>query len=156
MPGRRFSDGLHQALEAKENVTIEAGTQTFATITLQNYFRMFERLAGMTGTAVTEESEFMEIYKLPVMAIPTNVQVTRIDHEDVIYLTKNEKYQAILDEIVYWHERKKPVLVGTVSVEVSETLSRLLRRRNIAHNVLNAVTINVRPRSSPKPDVPGP
>ena len=138
MPGRRFSDGLHQALEAKENVTIEAGTQTFATITLQNYFRMFERLAGMTGTAVTEESEFMEIYKLPVMAIPTNVQVTRIDHEDVIYLTKNEKYQAILDEIVYWHERKKPVLVGTVSVEVSETLSRLLRRRNIAHNVLNA------------------
>jgi preprotein translocase subunit SecA len=138
MPGRRFSDGLHQALEAKENVTIEAGTQTFATITLQNYFRMFEKLAGMTGTAVTEESEFMEIYKLPVTAIPTNVQVTRIDHEDVIYLSKNEKYQAILDEIVYWHERKKPVLVGTVSVEVSETLSRLLKRRNIAHNVLNA------------------
>jgi len=138
MPGRRFSDGLHQALEAKENVTIEAGTQTFATITLQNYFRMFEKLAGMTGTAITEESEFMEIYKLPVTAIPTNVPVTRIDHEDVIYLTKNEKYQAILDEIEFWHQRKKPVLVGTVSVEVSETLSRLLRRRNIAHNVLNA------------------
>lgn len=138
MPGRRFSDGLHQALEAKENVTIEAGTQTFATITLQNYFRMFEKLAGMTGTAVTEESEFLEIYKLAVVAIPTNVPITRIDHEDVIYLNKNDKYQAILDEIVYWHERKKPVLVGTVSVEVSETLSRLLRRRNIAHNVLNA------------------
>lgn len=138
MPGRRFSDGLHQALEAKENVTIEAGTQTFATITLQNYFRMYERLAGMTGTAVTEESEFMEIYKLPVITIPTNVPVTRIDHEDVIYLTKNEKYQAIMDEIIYWHEQKKPVLVGTVSVEVSEILSRLLKRRGISHNVLNA------------------
>ncbi|MDP2172554.1 MAG: SEC-C metal-binding domain-containing protein, partial [Candidatus Cloacimonadaceae bacterium] len=138
MPGRRFSDGLHQALEAKENVTIEAGSQTFATITLQNYFRMFEKLAGMTGTAVTEESEFMEIYKLPVMAIPTNVEVTRIDHEDVIYLSKNEKYQAIINEISYWHERKKPVLVGTVSVEVSEVLSRLLKRKNIPHNVLNA------------------
>ena len=138
MPGRRFSDGLHQALEAKENVSIEAGTQTFATITLQNYFRMFERLAGMTGTAVTEESEFMEIYKLPVINIPTNVPITRIDHDDVIYLTKNEKYQAIMDEIVYWHEQKKPVLVGTVSVEVSEIISRLLKRRGIAHNVLNA------------------
>ena len=138
MPGRRFSDGLHQALEAKENVTIEAGTQTFATITMQNYFRMFERLAGMTGTAVTEESEFMEIYKLPVMTIPTNVPITRIDHEDVIYLTKNEKYQAIMNEIIYWHELKKPVLVGTVSVEVSEILSRFLKRRGIAHNVLNA------------------
>ncbi len=138
MPGRRFSDGLHQALEAKENVTIEAGTQTFATITLQNYFRMFEKLAGMTGTAVTEEAEFAEIYKLPVMSIPTNVPVTRIDHEDVIYLSKNEKYQALINEIVHWHELKKPVLVGTVSVEVSEQISRLLRRRNIPHNVLNA------------------
>jgi preprotein translocase subunit SecA len=138
MPGRRFSDGLHQALEAKENVTIEAGTQTLATVTLQNYFRMYEKLAGMTGTAVTEESEFMEIYKLGVMAIPTNVPATRIDHDDVIYLTKNEKYQAIIDEIAYWHERKKPVLVGTVSVEVSEIIGRLLRRKNIPHNVLNA------------------
>ncbi len=138
MPGRRFSDGLHQALEAKENVTIEAGTQTFATITLQNYFRMFERLAGMTGTAVTEEGEFIEIYNLPVMNVPTNVPMTRVDHEDVIYMTKNEKYQAMIDEITYWHEKKKPVLVGTVSVEVSETISRLLRRRNIPHNVLNA------------------
>lgn len=138
MPGRRFSDGLHQALEAKENVAIEAGTQTFATITLQNYFRMYEKLAGMTGTAVTEEAEFIEIYALPVMSIPTNVPITRVDHEDVIYMTKNEKYQALIDEIIYWHERKKPVLVGTVSVEVSETISRLLRRRNINHNVLNA------------------
>jgi preprotein translocase subunit SecA len=138
MPGRRFSDGLHQALEAKENVTIEAGSQTFATITLQNYFRMFEKLAGMTGTAVTEESEFIEIYKLPVVSIPTNVPVTRIDHEDVIYISKNEKYKALIDEIVYWFERKKPVLVGTVNVEVSETISRLLKRRNIPHNVLNA------------------
>ncbi len=138
MPGRRFSDGLHQALEAKENVTIEAGTQTFATITLQNYFRMFERLAGMTGTAVTEEGEFIEIYNLPVMTIPTNVPVTRVDHDDVIYLTKNEKYQALIDEIIFWHELRKPVLVGTVSVEVSETISRLLRRRNVSHNVLNA------------------
>ncbi len=138
MPGRRFSDGLHQALEAKENVRIEAGTQTLATVTLQNYFRMYERLAGMTGTAVTEEAEFLEIYNLPVMVIPTNVPVTRIDHDDVIYLTKNEKYQAIMDEIVHWHNQKKPVLVGTVSVEVSETISRLLRRRGINHNVLNA------------------
>jgi len=138
MPGRRFSDGLHQALEAKENVTIEAGTQTLATVTLQNYFRMYEKLAGMTGTALTEESEFMEIYKLGVMAVPTNVPVTRIDHDDVIYLTKNEKYQAIIDEIEYWHNRKKPVLVGTVSVEVSEIIGRLLRRKGIAHNVLNA------------------
>jgi len=138
MPGRRFSDGLHQALEAKENVTIEAGTQTLATVTLQNYFRMYDKLAGMTGTAATEESEFQEIYKLGVMVIPTNVPVTRIDHDDVIYLTKNEKYQAIIDEIAYWNEKKKPVLVGTVSVEVSEIIGRLLRRKNIAHNVLNA------------------
>ncbi len=138
MQGRRFSDGLHQALEAKENVTIEEATQTFATITLQNYFRMYNKLAGMTGTAITEETEFMEIYKLPVSVIPTNLPISRLDHNDVIYLTKNEKYQAILDEIEYWHENKKPILVGTVSVEVSETLARLLRRRGIKHNVLNA------------------
>ncbi len=138
MQGRRFSDGLHQALEAKENVRIEEATQTFATITLQNYFRMYDKLAGMTGTAITEEAEFMEIYKLPVSVIPTNLPISRIDHNDVIYITKNEKYQAILDEIEYWHESRKPVLVGTVSVEVSETLARLLRRRGIKHNVLNA------------------
>ena len=138
MPGRRFSDGLHQALEAKEGVTIEEATQTFATITLQNYFRMYEKLAGMTGTAVTEEAEFVEIYKLPVMEVPTNLPITRIDHNDMIYLTKNEKYKAIIDEIEYWYEKQKPILVGTVTVEVSETLSRLLRRKNIKHNVLNA------------------
>ena len=138
MPGRRFSDCLHQALEAKENVEIEAGTQTFATITLQNYFRMYDKLSGMTGTAVTEESEFMEIYNLPVMVIPTNVPITRIDHDDLIYLSKNDKYQAIINEIIYWHEKQKPVLVGTVSVEVSEIISRLLKRKGITHNVLNA------------------
>ena len=138
MPGRRFSDGLHQALEAKESVKIEEATQTFATITLQNYFRMYEKLAGMTGTAITEEGEFLEIYSLPVSVIPTNLPISRIDHDDVIYLTKNEKYKAIIDEIEYWHKKEKPVLVGTVTVEVSETLSRLLRRRGISHNVLNA------------------
>ncbi len=138
MPGRRFSDGLHQALEAKEGVKIEEATQTFATITLQNYFRMYDKLAGMTGTAVTEEEEFLEIYNLPVIVIPTNLPITREDHNDVIYLTKNDKYKAIIDEIIYWNERNKPVLVGTVSVDVSETLSRLLRRAKINHNVLNA------------------
>ncbi len=138
MPGRRFSDGLHQALEAKENVTIEEATQTFATITLQNYFRMYDKIAGMTGTAVTEEGEFQEIYNLSVLEIPTNLPITRIDHDDVIYLTKNDKYKAIIEEIKFWHERGKPVLVGTVTVEVSETLSRLLKRGSIKHNVLNA------------------
>ncbi len=138
MPGRRFSDGLHQALEAKENVVIEEATQTFATITLQNYFRMYEKLAGMTGTAATEEQEFLEIYKLPVVVVPTNLPISRIDHDDKIYLTKNDKYQAIIREIEYWHNLNKPVLVGTVTVEVSEILSRMLKRRKIKHNVLNA------------------
>lgn len=138
MPGRRFSDGLHQALEAKEKVKIEEATQTYATITLQNYFRMYEKLSGMTGTAVTEEAEFFEIYKLPVRAIPTNVPITRIDHDDVIYMTKNEKYNAIINEIEYWFNQQKPVLVGTVTVESSETLSRLLQRKKIPHKVLNA------------------
>ncbi|MCF7920143.1 MAG: preprotein translocase subunit SecA [Candidatus Cloacimonetes bacterium] len=138
MPGRRFSDGLHQALEAKEGCVIEEATQTFATITLQNYFRMYDKLAGMTGTAITEEGEFLEIYSLPVMVIPTNEPVTRIDHDDLIYLSKNDKYQAIIREIEYWHNLSKPVLVGTVSVEVSETLGRMLARKKIAHNILNA------------------
>ncbi|MCB5251044.1 MAG: preprotein translocase subunit SecA [Candidatus Cloacimonetes bacterium] len=138
MPGRRFSDGLHQALEAKENVTIEDATQTYATITLQNFFRMYDKLSGMTGTAITEESEFHEIYKMSVKVIPTNEQITRLDYDDLIYLTKNEKYSAIIDEIEYWHKQNKPVLVGTITVEVSEILSRLLKRKNIAHNVLNA------------------
>ncbi len=138
MPGRRFSDGLHQALEAKEGVKIEAETQTLATITLQNYFRMYEKLAGMTGTAETEAEEFHKIYKLDVNVIPTNELVRRIDLEDQIYRTKREKYNSIVDEIVRLNESGIPVLVGTVTVEVSETLSRLLKRRGIKHNVLNA------------------
>ncbi len=138
MPGRRFSDGLHQALEAKEKVRIEGETQTFATITLQNYFRMYEKLAGMTGTAETEEEEFHKIYKLDVNVIPTNKPVRRIDYDDVIFRTKREKYKAILEEIKRFNEKGLPVLVGTVTVEVSETLSRMLKREGIAHNVLNA------------------
>jgi len=138
MPGRRFSDGLHQALEAKENVKIEKETQTLATITLQNFFRLYTKLAGMTGTAETEAGEFWEIYKLDVVVIPTNEPVRRADHDDVVYRTKREKYNAIIDEIVSLHEQNYPVLVGTISVEVSETLSRMLRRRNVRHSVLNA------------------
>ncbi|MDH4037334.1 MAG: preprotein translocase subunit SecA [Candidatus Krumholzibacteria bacterium] len=138
MPGRRFSEGLHQALEAKEGVRIEGETQTLATITLQNYFRMYEKLAGMTGTAETEAEELHKIYKLDVQVVPTNEPVRRVDYEDLIYKTRREKYNAIVDEIVRLHEQKLPVLVGTISVEVSETLSRFLKRRGIAHNVLNA------------------
>jgi preprotein translocase subunit SecA len=138
MPGRRFSDGLHQALEAKEGVTVERETQTLATVTIQNFFRLYEKLAGMTGTAETEAGEFLEIYKLDVTVIPTNEPVRRMDYEDVIYLTKREKYNAIIDEIVRMHEMGRPVLVGTVTVEVSEVLSRLLKRKGIAHSVLNA------------------
>ncbi|RLC48281.1 MAG: preprotein translocase subunit SecA [Candidatus Cloacimonadota bacterium] len=138
MPGRRFSEGLHQALEAKELVKIKEATQTLATITIQNYFKKYEKLAGMTGTAITEENEFNEIYKLPVMVIPTNEPVRRIDYDDVIFRTKREKYNAIIDEIEYWNKQNRPVLVGTISVEVSETLSRALKRRGINHSVLNA------------------
>ncbi len=138
MPGRRFSDGLHQALEAKEKVKIERETQTFATITLQNYFRLYHKLAGMTGTAETEVSEFWEIYKLDVVVIPTNEPICRSDDEDRIYRTKREKYKAIIDELEELNQRKQPVLVGTVSVEVSETLSRMLKRRGVKHSVLNA------------------
>jgi len=138
MPGRRYSDGLHQAIEAKEGVKVEGETQTFATITLQNFFRLYDKLAGMTGTAVTEAGEFWEIYKLDVVAIPTNESVRRIDYDDMVYRTRREKYNAIIDEIASLHEAGRPVLVGTVSVEVSETLSRMLKRRGIAHSVLNA------------------
>ncbi|MDZ7373078.1 MAG: preprotein translocase subunit SecA [candidate division KSB1 bacterium] len=138
MPGRRYSDGLHQALEAKEGVKIERETQTLATITLQNYFRKYKKLAGMTGTAATEAHEFWEIYKLDVVVIPTNKPVRRIDYDDVVYRTKREKYNAIIEEIEELYRQKRPVLVGTTSVEVSETLSRMLRRRGIPHNVLNA------------------
>ncbi len=138
MPGRRFSDGIHQALEAKEGVRVQEETQTFATITLQNYFRMYEKLAGMTGTAATEAQEFYHIYKLDVVEIPTNQPVRRVDYPDIIYKTKNEKYKAILDEIERWHQVGRPILVGTTSVEVSEVISRMLKRRGINHEVLNA------------------
>ena len=138
MEGRRYSDGLHQAIEAKENVKIEDATQTYATITLQNYFRMYRKLAGMTGTAVTEAGEFWEIYKLDVVEIPTNKPLIRDDKEDLIYKTKKEKYKAIIDEIVRLVNAGRPVLVGTTSVEISELLSRYLTVKGIKHNVLNA------------------
>jgi preprotein translocase subunit SecA len=138
MDGRRYSDGLHQAIEAKENVKIEDATQTYATITLQNYFRMYRKLAGMTGTAVTEAGEFWQIYKLDVVEIPTNKPVIRKDQDDLVYKTKREKYNAIIDEIDNLVAAKRPVLVGTTSVEISELLSRMLNLRKIPHNVLNA------------------
>ena len=138
LPGRRFSEGLHQALEAKENVTIEEETQTFATITIQNYFRLYEKLAGMTGTAETEASEFHQIYKLDVMVIPTNKPCRRVDYNDCVYKTKREKFNAILKEVEAHYKTGQPVLLGTISVEDSEVLSRMLKMRNIPHNVLNA------------------
>ncbi len=138
MPGRRWSDGLHQAVEAKEGVKVERETQTLATITIQNYFRMYEKLSGMTGTAETEADEFHQIYKLDVVVIPTNRPVRRVDRNDAIYKTIREKYHAIIEEIRDCHERKQPVLVGTISVEASELLSRMLNRQGIPHNVLNA------------------
>ncbi len=138
MEGRRWSDGLHQAVEAKEHVKVEAATQTYATITLQNYFRMYHKLAGMTGTAITEAGEFWDIYKLDVVEIPTNKPVARIDQSDRVYKTQREKYKAVIDEIVAMRESGRPTLVGTTSVEISELLSRMLKMRNIPHNVLNA------------------
>ncbi len=138
MEGRRYSDGLHQAIEAKESVKVEAATQTFATITLQNYFRMYHKLAGMTGTAETEAGEFWNIYKLDVVVIPTNKSIIRNDHEDLVYKTKREKYNAVIDEIVNLVNNGRPVLVGTTSVEISELLSKMLNLRKIRHNVLNA------------------
>ena len=138
LEGRRYSDGLHQAIEAKEHVKVEAATQTFATITLQNYFRMYHKLAGMTGTAETEASEFWSIYKLDVVVIPTNRPVIRDDRQDLIYKTKREKYNAVIEEIVRLVGEGRPVLVGTTSVEISELLSRMLKLRGIKHNVLNA------------------
>jgi preprotein translocase subunit SecA len=138
MPGRRWSDGLHQAIEAKESVTVRGETQTLATITIQNYFRMYDKMAGMTGTAETEETEFFQIYGLEVMVIPTNRPVRRADGHDLIYRTRREKYNAIMEEVERQHERGLPVLVGTTSVEVSETLARMLKRRGLKHEVLNA------------------
>ena len=138
MDGRRYSDGLHQAIEAKEQVTIEAATQTFATITLQNYFRMYSKLAGMTGTAVTEAGELWQIYKLDVVEIPTNRAMSRIDKEDLIYRSVREKFNAVIEDVTQLSQSGRPVLIGTTSVEISELLSRMLKMRGVAHNVLNA------------------
>jgi preprotein translocase subunit SecA len=138
LPGRRYSDGLHQALEAKENVRIERETQTLATITIQNYFRLYDKLAGMTGTAETEAEELGSIYGLDVTVVPTHRDIIRDDREDLVYKSKREKYNAAIDEISECHHRGQPVLVGTISVEISELLARMLKRNNIPHNVLNA------------------
>jgi preprotein translocase subunit SecA len=138
MYGRRYSEGLHQAIEAKEGVTVERESKTLATITFQNYFRMYDKLAGMTGTALTEEQEFQAIYKLDVIAIPTNLPIIRDDHPDVVYKGINGKFEAVLNDIEESHKKGQPVLVGTISIETSEHLSRLLKKRGIKHNVLNA------------------
>jgi len=138
MDGRRYSDGLHQAIEAKENVKIEAATQTFATVTLQNYFRMYRKLSGMTGTAVTEAGEFWEIYKLDVVEIPTNRPIARADGEDLVYKTKREKYNAVIEEVTQLSQAGRPVLIGTTNVEISELLGKMLSIRKVPHNVLNA------------------
>ena len=138
LPGRRYSDGLHQALEAKENVRIERETQTLATITIQNYFRLYDKLAGMTGTAETEAEELGSIYALDVTVIPTHTTISREDREDLVYKTKREKYNAVIDEIIECHKKGQPVLVGTISVEISELLARMLKRKSIPHSVLNA------------------
>ena len=147
LEGRRYSDGLHQAIEAKENVKVEAATQTYATITLQNYFRMYHKLAGMTGTAETEAGEFWNIYKLDVVVIPTNRKVIRADREDLVYKTKREKYNAVIDEIAEMNRLGRPVLVGTTSVEISELLSRMLKMKGLKHNVLNAKAASERSRN---------
>ena len=138
MDGRRYSDGLHQAIEAKENVKIEAATQTFATVTLQNYFRMYRKLSGMTGTAVTEAGEFWEIYELDVVEIPTNRPIARDDKQDLVYKTKREKYNAVIDEVTKLSEAGRPILIGTTNVEISELLGKMLSIRKVPHNVLNA------------------
>ncbi len=138
MDGRRYSDGLHQAIEAKENVKIEDATQTFATVTLQNYFRMYRKLSGMTGTALTEAGEFWEIYKLDVVEMPTNSPIARDDKEDLVYKTKREKYNAVIDDVTKLSEAGRPVLIGTTSVEISELLGKMLSIRKLSHNVLNA------------------
>ena len=138
LPGRRYSDGLHQAIEAKEGVTVQAATQTYATITLQNYFRRYSKLAGMTGTAETEAEEFHKIYDMDVVVVPTNRPITREDKDDLVYRTRRDKYRAVVDSIEAYHDKGQPVLVGTTSVEVSETVSRMLKRARIKHNVLNA------------------
>jgi preprotein translocase subunit SecA len=138
MPGRRYSEGLHQALEAKENVKIERENQTLASVTFQNYFRMYDKLAGMTGTADTEAAEFQEIYNLEVMVMPTNMPMVRTDYADVIYRTEREKFEAAIEEIRELHKQGRPVLVGTISIEKSEKLGAMLSRTGVKHHVLNA------------------
>jgi preprotein translocase subunit SecA len=138
MPGRRWSDGLHQAIEAKEGVKVKSENQTLATITFQNYFRMYQKLAGMTGTAETEAVEFKKIYNLDVAVIPTNKPIRRQDEDDVVYKTERAKFKAIADDIKVRNEKGQPVLVGTVSIEKSEALSNLLKKLGVTHNVLNA------------------
>ena len=138
MPGRRWGDGLHQAVEAKEGVKIANENQTLASVTFQNFFRMYEKLAGMTGTADTEAAEFAKIYNLDVNVIPTNQTMIRLDHADVVYRTENEKFKAIVEEIKEYHDRGQPVLVGTISIEKSEQLSIMLKHQGVKHHVLNA------------------
>ncbi|GIR56214.1 MAG: hypothetical protein CM15mP63_2190 [Gammaproteobacteria bacterium] len=138
MPGRRWSEGLHQSIEAKENVTIQNDNQTYASITFQNYFRLFNKISGMTGTADTEATEFQQIYNLEVVAIPTHKKMIRNDHVDLVYLTMKEKYRAIVDEVKKIHDKQQPILIGTTSIESSELLSKLLKKENIKHSVLNA------------------
>ncbi|MCF0146675.1 MAG: preprotein translocase subunit SecA, partial [Eubacterium sp.] len=138
MPGRRYSDGLHQAIEAKEHVKVKRESKTLATITFQNFFNKYEKKAGMTGTALTEEQEFRDIYGMDVIEIPTNVPVARVDHEDAVYMTKKEKFRAVINEIVESHKKRQPVLVGTITIETSELLSRMLKREGVQHQVLNA------------------
>lgn len=138
MPGRRYSDGLHQAIEAKEHVKVKRESKTLATITFQNFFNKYKKKCGMTGTALTEEKEFREIYGMDVVEVPTNLPVQRIDAEDAVYKTKKEKLNAIVDEIIKSHEKGQPVLVGTITIDSSEELSQMLRKRGIPHKVLNA------------------
>ena len=138
MPGRRYSDGLHQAIEAKEHVKIKRESKTLATITFQNFFNKYDKKGGMTGTAVTEEKELRDIYAKDVVEIPTNRPVIRVDHEDAVYMTKKEKFNAVVNAVVEAHAKQQPVLVGTITIETSELLSRMLKRQGIKHNVLNA------------------
>ena len=138
MPGRRYSDGLHQAIEAKEHVKIKRESKTLATITFQNFFNKYDKKGGMTGTAITEEKEFRDIYAMDVVEIPTNRPVIRVDHEDAVYMTKKEKFNAVVNAVVEAHAKQQPVLVGTITIETSELLSRMLKRQGIKHNVLNA------------------
>ena len=141
MPGRRYSDGLHQAIEAKEHVKVRRESKTLATITFQNFFNKYAKKAGMTGTALTEEQEFREIYGMDVIEIPTNRPVQRVDLDDAVYMTKKEKFRAVVEEIKKAHAKNQPVLVGTITIETSELLSNMLRREGIAHQVLNAMSV---------------